>query len=367
MSAKPSRKRIAIFIMNMAGGGAERVALASMEDLLERGHKVDLVLVRAEGALMPLVPDGVRVVELGASRIMKALWPLVRYLRRDRPDVIHAVMWPITVIALLAVRVARSRTEVVVSEQVALHKTPVTSTSEMAAMRLTTRLFYPRANAIIACSNDAAEALSRLSGIRSADMEVIYNPISPPETIEPLDEAEALWGDAKERLIAVGSLKPQKNHKLLIEAFAKLKSRPKAKLMILGEGPLRAELAELARSAGVADRLIMPGFFLEPWPYLASAHLFVMSSDWEGFPLALAEGMYAGLRVVSTDCNSGPAEMTAHGKFGRLVPCGDADALAAAIDAALDEPPRPEEMRRQADNVAGIAMVHRYSEVLGGS
>lgn len=359
-----SGKRIALFLMNMAGGGAERVALASMEDLLDRGHAVDLVLVRAEGPLMPLVPDGVRVVDLGASRILKALWPLARYLRRERPDVIHAVIWPITVVALLAARIARSRTKVVVSEQVALFHTSDNSSAEMAAMRWTTRLLYPRARTIIACSNDAAEALARISGIPAAGMEVIFNPITPPKTIAASEEANALWGDAKERLITVGSLKPQKNHKLLIEAFARLTSRPQARLMILGEGALRPELAEHARSCGVGERVIMPGFFIDPWPFLASAHVFVMSSDWEGFPLALAEGMYAGLRIVSTDCRSGPAEMTAQGKFGHLVPCGDVAALTAAIDAALDEPARPDEMRRQADQVAGKAMVHRYSELL---
>jgi len=357
-------KRIAIFLPNLGGGGAERVALASAADLIDRGHKVDIVLVRAVGALLPLAPVGARVVDLAASRIIRAFWPLVRYLKRERPNVLHAVMWPITVMAIVAAKVAKTDTDIVVSEQVALSRRFASSFTEGLLMRWTTRLLYPGVNRVIACSADAATALSELSDLRRSEIEVIYNPISPPKTIAPSPEAEALWGDADERLITIGSLKPQKNQHLMIEAFARLTSRPNAKLMILGEGPLRAELTAHAQRLGVGDRVIMPGFFIDPWPFLASAHLFVMSSDWEGFPLALAEGMYAGLRIVSTDCRSGPAEMLENGKYGRLVPPGDAETLARAIDEALNEPPKSEQMRHQANRVAGSAMVDRYSELL---
>ena len=357
-------KKIAIFLPNLGGGGAERVALASAADLVGRGHEVDLVLVRAEGALLPLVPAGVHVIDLDAPRIVRSFWPLVRYLKLAKPDVIHAVMWPITVLAIIAVWLARGSTDVVVSEQVALSRRTAASDWEMALMRWSTRLLYPRVKTIIACSGDAAQALSELSEVPQSKIEVIFNPISPPAKIESTREAEVLWGGADERLITIGSLKRQKNQKLMIEAFANLRSRPRAKLMILGEGPLREELMLYAHKRGVASRLIMPGFFLDPWPFLASADLFVMSSDWEGFPLALAEGMCAGLKIVSTDCKSGPAEMLDGGRYGRLVPCGDADALTRAIDEELDEPPRPEELRARADEVAGSAMVHRYTELL---
>lgn len=350
----------------MSGGGAERVALASIHDLLERGHEVDLVLVRAEGELLPLLPPQVTVVDLKSSRIFASLRPLVRYLRERKPDSIHALMWPVTIIAILAHRLARSRARLMVSDHVA-HSQMIQAPRERAVFRWTTRRFYPVADFRIVVSADAADDLAALSGIPRDRFEVIYNPILTPATIATNPEVEQLWGDADQRIITVGSMKEQKNQALLLRAFAQLRGHPKAKLMILGEGQLRPMLEGLAKELGVADRVRMPGFAIDPWPYLASADLFVLSSDYEGFPLVLAEAMHAGLRVVSTDCVSGPREMLDGGRYGQLVPCGDATALAVAIEQALVTPAKPEHMRERADAMTGASKFARYAELLTGS
>lgn len=360
--AESHPRKIAIFLPNLGGGGAERVALSSATDLVERGHRVDMLLVKSQGDLLPIVPDGVRIVDFKAHRLIASLPALVRYLRKERPDALHAVMWPLTVIAAMAHRLARTSAKLVVSDQNALSQS-VPGGPRRRLLEWTVRLFYPLADARVMCSAVAADDLAALSGIARDSIEVIFNPISPPERIASTPEIEALWGEGGARLITVGSLKEQKNHALLLRAFAEVGDKT-AKLMILGEGDLRPKLTRLAAELGIAQRVIMPGFSVDPWPYLASADLFVLSSDYEGFPLALAEGMYAGLRIVSTDCISGPAEMLDRGRFGRLVPCGDAGALARAIDEALNEPPRPAEMRARADQVAGRAMIERYSELL---
>jgi glycosyltransferase involved in cell wall biosynthesis len=134
--------------------------------------------------------------------------------------------------------------------------------------------------------------------------------------------------------------------------------------MIVGHGALRASLEQRAVELGIADRVVFPGFTLNLWPFLASAELFVLSSDYEGLPLVLAEAMHAGLKVVSTDCMSGPAEMLDGGRFGRLTPCGDAKALAVAIEAALIEPPQLERQRARAAEISGAAALDRYAELL---
>lgn len=360
--ADPPIKHIAVFLPNLGGGGAERVALASAAHLTQRGHKADFVLMEAKGDLLPLVPDGVRIVDLKAHRIVAALLPLARYLREEQPDTLHAVMWPVTIIAIMAHRVARSGAKLVVSDQVALSR-QVSGGFQRRLLEWSTRLLYPLADVRVVCSKMAADDLAQLSGIARDRIEVIYNPISPPVRIASNAKAEALWKGEGPRVITVGNLKEQKNHALLLSAFARLGDRT-ARLMILGEGPLRPSLEELAAELGIAERVLFAGFTLDPWPYLASADLFVLSSDYEGFPLVLAEAMQAGLRVVSTDCVSGPAELLDGGCYGRLVPCGDADALARAIDLALAEPADPERMRSRAIEMAGPAMVARYSELL---
>lgn len=361
MAEKAARK-VAIFLPNLGGGGAERVALASAQDLASRGHRVDLVLVEAKGDLLPLVPAGVRVVDLKAHRIVAALPPLVRYLRDERPDALHAVMWPVTIIAIMAHRLARSSAKLLVSDQVALSR-QVTGGIQRRLLEWSTRLLYPLADVRIACSNVAADDLARLSWVPRDRIEIIYNPISPPARIASNAKVEALWKGKGPRIITVGNLKEQKNHALLLRAFVRL-ADPGARLMILGQGPLRPRLEALAAELGIADRLLLPGFSVDPWPYLASADLFVLSSDYEGFPLVLAEAMHAGLKVVSTDCVSGPAELLDGGRYGRLVPCGDADALARAMEQALAEPTDPERMRARAIELAGPAMIARYTELL---
>lgn len=355
-------KRIALFLPNLGGGGAERVALATATDLVARGHEVDLVLIEAKGELLPLLPPEVRVFDLKARRIIASLLPLARYLRDRKPDALHALMWPGTIVAILAHRLARSRAVLMVSDHVAFSQ-PFLSASQTMLLRWTTALFYPMADHRIAVSQGTADDLAALSGIPRERFEVIYNPIVPPNAVATTDKVQRLWGDAGARIISVGSLKAQKNHALLLRAFAKL-GRSDARLMILGEGPLRPNLRTLASELGIADRVLMPGFALDPWPYLASADLFVLSSDYEGFGLVIAEAMHAGLKIVSTDCRAGPGELLDGGRFGRLVPCGDADALAAAMDEALLEPSDSERLRKRAEELTGPATLARYAKLL---
>ena len=360
--AETPRKRIAIFLPNLLGGGAERVALASARDLVERGHQVDLVLVEATGDLLPVVPKGVRLVDLKAPRIIAALPLLARYLREERPDALHAVMWPVTVVAIMAHKLARSPARLVVSDHTNLSR-HVSGGVRRLMLKWTTRLLYPLADERIICSNAAADDLARLSGMPRERIEVIYNPISPPKRIASNAKIEALWKGKGPRIITVGAMKPEKNHGLLIEAFARL-PHGKAKLMILGQGELRPALERQAMKLGIANRLIFAGFAIDPWPYLASADLFVLSSDYEGFGIVIAEAMYAGLRIVSTDCVAGPREILDGGRFGELVQTGDAVALAKAMERALEAPPMPGRQRARAMDISGPATLDRYAQLL---
>jgi glycosyltransferase involved in cell wall biosynthesis len=109
--------------------------------------------------------------------------------------------------------------------------------------------------------------------------------------------------------------------------------------MILGEGQERTSLEALARELGCRDDIALPGFAANPYPYMAAAGVFVLSSAWEGFGNVLIEAMALGVPVVSTDCPSGPAEILGRGRYGTLVPVGDVDALARAMVTTLDHPP----------------------------
>jgi glycosyltransferase involved in cell wall biosynthesis len=183
----------------------------------------------------------------------------------------------------------------------------------------------------------------------------------------PSAELGPHWHGASPRLVTAGRLTAQKNHALLLRAFQRVLDRhPDAALVIIGEGELRPQLEALRDELGLSGRVSLPGFQLDPWPYLAQADLFVLSSDYEGFGLVLVEAMHAGLRVVSTDCEAGPAELLDGGRYGRLVPVGDEGALAPAMLEELKGPSDPERQRDRARSIAGSENLERYEELLAG-
>lgn len=358
--------RIAFVLPNLGGGGAERVALTLIQGFLDRGHQVDLILVEAKGELLPLVPAGVQVFDLCARRMRSALWPFVKYLRDRKPDAIQASMWPVTIVAILARAAAKSHARLVISEHTILSEAYAGwGWLHRFVLRGSIRAIYPLADGRVVVSRQAADDIASLAGLDRNSMEVIYNPVHFPATIRSDSRIETLWGSRAPRVITVGSLKAAKNHALLIRAFAQSESQT-AGLMIVGEGPLRADLEHLTSQLGIADRVIFAGFSIDPWPYLASADLFVLSSEREGFPVAVVEAMLAGLPVVSTDCISGPGEILEGGRYGRLVPCGNAVALAGAIDAALVGPHDCDAGRTKVRQLSSDA-IERYEKLLLGA
>ena len=359
-------KTIAILIPDLRAGGTEKVAVRLMRHFRAAGHKVELVLMQRAGELLAEIPDDVRIVDLAAPRVRNLIGPLVRYLRESKPDAIQARMWPLTVMAVIARRMARSKARLVVSDHSILSLHYAGKKKVLAAIALTVRLFYPRADARLAVATGTADDLARLSGIPRDRFDVIFNPVDkPPEGLKVPAEIECLWDGAKHRIIAVGTLKPEKNYVMLLRSFARLKAAD-SKLMIVGSGAQEAELKQLAASLGIAERTCFPGYAVDTWPYYASSTLFVLSSDYEGYPNVLVEAMRSGLAVVSTDCESGPREILDGGRFGRLVPVGDEVALAEAIDAELDRQHDPDLVRDRAEEISGAGTARRYLELLIG-
>ncbi|MCL6730151.1 glycosyltransferase [Sphingomonas hankyongi] len=354
--------RLAFVLPSLAGGGAERVALTLVNAFAGAGHDIDLVLASAEGELLRLVPSDVRVFDLRAKRFRNALWPLVRYLRQARPDAVQVSMWPLTILAILARLLSGVRTRLVVSDHGILsHQYGDVVTKRW--LRWSVRRLYPIANARIAVSTAAVHDLAKLSGMPEKSFTVVHNPIlSAPATPAEKKRAEQLWPEGKKRILSVGSFVPVKNHALLIDALANVHSACGASLMILGEGDCRQALQEMVRARGIADRVAMPGFAINPTAYFENADLFVLSSNHEAYSLVLVEAMAAGLPVVSTDCG-GPREILDHGRFGRLVPVGDAPALAQAIADTLRENIDPERQKARARELAKDALA-RYEALL---
>jgi len=338
----PIHGAIAFFLPSLVGGGAERVIVNLAQGITERGIRVDLVLAAAEGPLLDQLPPAVRLIDLGATRVLRSIVPLARYLRRERPRVLVSSMGHANLVAVWAARLAGRVVPVIVTE----HNTLSQETSRQS--RLSGKLwphllrtFYPWATTIVAVSRGAADDLARTSGLPRDRVEVVYNPVITPTMMALARQApDHPWFAAGQPpvILGVGRLTRQKDFATLLRAFAEVRRQRPARLLILGEGEDRPGLEALATELAVADDLALPGFQENALAFMAGSAVFALSSAWEGLPTVLIEALAAGTRVVSTDCPSGPREILQDGRLGALVPVGNAAALAAAILEAMDRP-----------------------------
>ena len=326
-------RRIAILLPNLRGGGAERLHIHLTKEFIARGYSVDFVLMQVHGELLGSRPVGSQVVDLNAPRVRHALLPFVRYLKKEKPDAIIVAMWPLTIIGVLAHRIAGCPGKLLLSDHNYLPSTPYGKGVSGLIMKITMQLFYPFADAIVAVSQGVKETVAHLSGMDLEKIDVIYNPIRLEHNPQSKVDAsiEKWWRQAELKLIAIGSLKAQKDFDTLIRSFAKVRNVKDVKLLILGEGPERQALEKLVVELGLKDSIMLAGFKSDPYPYLEVADLFVLSSRYEGFGNVIVEALACGTPVIATDCKAGPSEILDGGKYGVLVPVGDPEALSKAI------------------------------------
>ena len=229
---------------------------------------------------------------------------------------------------------------------------------------------YPMADAIVAVSDGVADRLARKTGLPRAAIRTVYNPVVVPElpalAAEPVAHPWFRPGGPPV-VLGVGRLVEQKDFPTLLRAFALVRQRRPARLVILGDGPAEArrDLEAVAAGLGCAEDLDLPGFVANPFAYMARASVFALSSLHEGLPGALIQALACGCPVVSTDCPSGPSEILEHGRHGRLVPVGDHEALASAILACLDDPSGREERVARAAAFGLERAVDRYLALIG--
>lgn len=394
--------RIALFVPGLHGGGAERVVLDLADQFGRAGHQAEVVVGIRAGANALDVPAGVEVREVGprrhgarwltlgadpggiaqlarpvllpvrTSKTVGYLPGLVDYLRRARPDALLSVLSYGNLVALWARRLAGVPTRVVVSERNTLSQAGVATKKRERRWRnrhlpaLIART-YPLADAITTVSDGVADDLAATTGLARDRIVTLYNPVVTDRLVERAREPlEHPWFRPGEPpvVLAAGRLRPQKDFATLLRAFAIVRGRRMARLVILGEGPGRAPLVGLASKLGFEADFALPGFVRNPFAFMAGARVFALSSRFEGLPGTLIQAMACGCPVVSTDCPSGPREILEDGRHGELVPVGDPVALASAIERALSTPAAPKRLRARAADFSAERATRRYLELL---
>jgi glycosyltransferase involved in cell wall biosynthesis len=353
----------------MGAGGADRVTATLLQHFNRQRFAPTLVLLRAEGPLMHAVPSDVPVQALGSANVLSAVIPLAAYFRRQRPDIVLSTSSGTNVTVLLAAALSSHGPRLVISERnVLLH---ARATARRRLILLLKRLTYSRADAVTAVSQCVRDDLVARLHLRPDRVRVVYSPVSLDE-VAALARAPASHPWLKQDLpvvLSAGRLVPAKDHHLLLRAFHSVRTRRAARLIILGEGPLRQALLAEARRLGMGD-VALPGFDPNPFAYMARCSVFVLSSRFEGLPGVLMQAMACGSAVISTDCPCGPAEIIEPGVSGLLTPVGDSGALADAISGLLDDPPERERLgeaaRRAAQRFSTERIVPLYEAALTG-
>lgn len=350
--------RLTLVIASLTRGGAERVMSILAGAWVSQGKEVTLLTFdHGEEPAYPLDP-AVKRQSLGllgySNNFLQGIWRnfgrvlmLRRAIRASRPDIVLSFLDTTNVLTLLATR--GLSVPVIISE-----RTDPALYDIGTIWDLLRQFAYPLADVLV-CPTEAS--LKRFRAIVEVSGFAIPNPvaITPAPRVAPQKEPSA-----NRVLIAMGRLVPQKGFDLLLDAFAKIAGKHREwTLTILGEGPERHELQAQAESLHLGSRVRFAGAVADPFSRLRAADLFVFSSRFEGFGMALAEAMACGLPVVSFDCPEGPGAIIRAGIDGVLVPPEDVGALANALDRLMGDAEERQRLAARAPEVRERFSVER--------
>lgn len=338
--------RVVYLIDGLGRGGAQRHLLALLRNIDRTRVEPSVWCLEKAGDLVPEFEAlGIPVEDLGfpgesivGARALLSLLPLSRRLGRLRPDILHTYLFSPNLYGTLLAALARTGVLISSRRDMAWWE----SRRHLLATRVT-NLFADR---VVAVSERVRSHSITREGLPPDRVVAIQNGIE----LEAFDRARSgavPWSrppGVGPVLAMTAGLRPVKGHEYLFGAVARLASRvPDLRCLLLGDGPRRGELEEIARRLGIADRTVFLGWQANVAPLLGQIDLFVLSSVSEGQSNAILEAMAASRPVVATDVGGNP-ETVEDGVTGLLVPPRDPERLAEAIEAVLLDPARARSM-----------------------
>lgn len=326
--------KIIIVLHDLRGGGAEKMMVRLANQLASGQDEVELLLIGAGGSNKAFVSDQVKLVELGCHRTLQAFKPLRQHLAKQRPDAILAVLTHINVITALVCWSLGLNSKLTVSERNTFSQDRKMNTSPVmrCAYWLAPWIYRCLANPVIAVSRGVADDLIASSVVREQDVITAPNPVITEQTQHASSQpAQHPWLQNKtgKVVVAVGRLNHQKGFDMLLQAFADMPNQADCRLIIFGEGELRAPLEQQINQLNLSARVDLAGYTDNPLAEIKQADLFVLSSRFEGSPNGLVEAMSVGTPVVAFDCPHGPREILQQHQSSSLEGC-----LVAYLDVA---------------------------------
>lgn len=341
-------------------GGAEKKIMALLRYLNRDEFAPSLIVQDGCGPLWQDLPCDVHFVDLDKSKMRFTVPSLRQVLRETRPDLIFSPMEHTCVAVALARRFEGLSMPLVFSVESNLRRSLLeVPLAKRWIYRSFYKRFYPDATKVVAVSRGVADLFTTEIPEVKDRIVILPNPVVPDSAeIEKRNKTVDPWLNSEfPVVVACGRLVKAKSFDTLIRAFAKVRERVRARLLILGEGPERPYLEDLVRRCHLRGSVKLPGAVENPFASMKKASVFVLSSQWEGMPGVLIEAMASGAPCVATDCNFGPRELIEHGRNGLLARVGDVESLAEQITLMLQN-------RELAKNIGAAAKhsVDRYGE-----
>lgn len=335
--------KVVFFLPHLGGGGAEMNAVRVATALSRLAYEVSFVVIRGGGSYTSQLPKNVDVHVLdsglfGSSTLglIRSIRPLKKYLLQKQPDILCPVMYRPSAAALFAFKGLDAPPKLVLNIQNSYKAKYLDRRGVLAQLEhKLIKSRFPDACHVIALSKGVSEELASNIPQLEGNISIVHNAGFTRDLIGVAPQVAIQKPEGEKLVVACGRLVEQKGYRYLLRALAQLDKSINAHLWILGEGPLKAELVQLAQSLGISDRVSFLGFRNNPRDYMAVADVFVLSSLWEGFGNVIIEAMSVGAPIVSTDCNHGPGEIINDGVDGLLVKCADQNDLARALSKVL--------------------------------
>lgn len=334
-------KKVMFFLPTLGGGGAERTVIQLANSFAEQGLNVDLVVCNLHGEKAKLLPEvsiKIQLVNLDCDRVVSAVIPLKKLLKRVDYDVLIATQTHSNIVCSIAKKMAQVKTKLIFREVSTPSKNMKLSGLKKWVFKSLTNWTYSSAQHVVCVSNGVLNDFREYYAYSGNNLITIYNPVLDDAYFEKLNVPvkHRFINDVNKVILAVGRLTEAKNFGFLIRSFSELhRYYPETRLIILGEGELRDEFEALVAQLGINNVVDLPGFDSNPYAYFKYASLFVLSSNWEGLPGVLIQALASKVKVVSTDCPSGPIEILKHAQFGLLVESNDQVAMVTAMQQAI--------------------------------
>lgn len=312
------------------------------DGLSELGYHVDFMVANAHGSYIDQIPAGVHFMDLKAGQPRSCVPALARYMRSERPSAMISALHNANAATVVARKLSGAEIPVILSIQNNFSSERALASTRRKRLEIfAAHHLYRFADVLAGVSQGVCDDLGRAIPVRKEQLKVIYNPVVSEDLVarsnEPTDHPWLAPGQPPV-ILGVGRLHPQKDFPMLLNAFALVRKRTNARLIILGQGDDRPALEAQVQQMGIGDDVSLPGFAENPYAYMRNSAVFALSSRHEGLPTVLIEALASGCPVVSTDCPDGPHEILQGGKFGSLTPVGDPDTFAAALISVLEKP-----------------------------